>query len=261
MLMDGEGLGHTTASSASLPTAVTRTYARADLILLVDSAKQPMLAAPVAALRDVAGNGYDGRLAILFTHFDLMAHDNVANKKAARAHVLRSIDNAVAGLEQPLGSTTARALRRNIRGRIFFAAGINETVEKLPAWKHLNVREFTRFLELCREVILPPPGTRVVPIYDSANLVLCVARATAQFQQSWQSRLGIANRPNERQEHWTRIRALARRLGLVGRERVLHSQARRGSPAGAHGSCRRLHRESPGMGTASGDGRGSGSSC
>ena len=216
VLMDGEGLGHTTASSASLPTTVTRAYARADLILLVDSAKQPMLAAPVAALRDVASNGYDGRLAVLFTHFDLMAHDNVANKKAARAHVLGSIDNAVAGLEQPLGSTTARALGRNLRGRIFFAAGINETVEKLPAWKRLNVSEFTRFLELCREVILPPPGTRVVPIYDSANLVLCVTRATAQFQQSWQSRLGIANRPNERQEHWTRIRALARRLGLWG---------------------------------------------
>ena len=216
VLMDGKGLGHTTSTSASLPTTVTRAYSRADLILLVDSAKQPMLAAPVAALRDVARNGYDGRLAILFTHFDLMARDNVDNKKAARAHVCRSIDNAVAGLEQPLGSTTARALGRNIRERIFFAAGIHEPIGKLPEWKALNVRETTRFLTLCREVITPPPGTRVVPIYDTANLVLCVTRATARFQQSWQTRLGIADRSNERPEHWTRIRALARRLGLWG---------------------------------------------
>ena len=216
VLMDGEGLGHTTASSASLPTAVTKAYPRADLILLVDSAKQPMLAAPVAALRDVASNGYDGRLAILFTHFDLMARDNVANKKAARNHVRRSIDNAVAGLEQPLGSTTARALHRNIRSRIFFAAGIHEPVEKRTEWKPLNVSEFTRFLALCREVITAPPGARVAPIYDSANLVLCVERATAKFQQAWQGRLGIVHRSDERPEHWTRIRALARRLGLWG---------------------------------------------
>ena len=216
VLMDGKGLGHTTATSASLPTTVTRAYARADLILLVDSAKQPMLAAPVAALRDVASNGYDGRLAILFTHFDLMARDNVDNKKAARAYVRRSIDNAVAGLEQPLGSTTARALGRNVRERVFFAAGIHRPIGKLPEWKALNVREITRFLTLCRQVITPPPGTRVLPIYDTANLVLCVTRATGRFQQSWQSRLGITNRSNERPEHWTRVRALARRLGLWG---------------------------------------------
>ena len=216
VLMDGKGLGHTTATSTSLPTTVTRAYTRADLILLVDSAKQPMLAAPVAALRDVASNGYDGRLAILFTHFDLMARDNLDNKRAARAYVRRSIGNAVAGLEQPLGSTTARALGRNIRERVFFAAGIHEPIAKLPEWKALNVKEITRFLTLCREVITPPPGTRVVPIYDTANLVLCVTRATAQFQQSWQSRLGIASRSNERPEHWTRVRALARRLGLWG---------------------------------------------
>ena len=215
VLMDGEGLGHTTATSASLPTTVTKAYGRADLILLVDSAKQPMLAAPVAALRDVTSNGYDGRLAILFTHFDLMAHDNVVDKKAARAHVIRSIDNAVAGLEQPLGSTTARALRRNIRERIFFAAGINKPFEKLPAWQKLNTSQMARFLALCQDIITPPAGTHVTPIYDSANLVLCVTRATAQFQQSWQSRLGIARR-DERKEHWTRVRALARRLGLWG---------------------------------------------
>ena len=216
VLMDGEGLGHTTGSSASLPTTVTKAYPRADLILLVDSAKQPMLAAPVAALRDVTSNGYDGRLAILFTHFDLMAHDNVANKRAARAHVRRSIDNAVTGLEQPLGSTTARALRRNIRDRVFFAAGIHAPVTKLTEWKKLNVSEFKRFLALCREVITPPLGTHVVPIYDSANLVLCVARATGQFQQAWEGRLGIVRRSDELPEHWTRIRALARRLGLWG---------------------------------------------
>lgn len=216
VLMDGEGLGHTTASSASLPSAITKAYPRADLILLVDSAKQPMLAAPVAALRDVASNGYDGRLAVLFTHFDLMARDNVANKKAARDHVMRSIDNAVVGLEQPLGSTTARALHRNIRDRVFFAAGIHEPVSDLAQWEKLNVSEMRRFLALCREVIAPPPGTPVVPVYDSANLVLCVARATAQFQQAWEARLGIARRSDERPEHWTRVRALTRRLGLWG---------------------------------------------
>ena len=123
------------------------------------------------------------------------------------------------------------------------------------------MQEITRFLTLCREVITLPPGTRVGPIYDTANLVLCVTRATGRFQQSWESRLGIANRSNERPEHWTRVRALARRLGLWGKNE--YSTLRPVADLGREltEGRRRLHRKPAGVGAAVGDGGGQGASC
>src|SRR5690606_18449472 len=48
VLLDGEGLGHTPKSSAAVSTSVSRRIESADAVLLVDSATQPMQAAPVA---------------------------------------------------------------------------------------------------------------------------------------------------------------------------------------------------------------------
>jgi len=46
VLMDGEGLGHSPDTTASISTRITDLYEKADAIVLVDSASQPMQAAP-----------------------------------------------------------------------------------------------------------------------------------------------------------------------------------------------------------------------
>lgn len=56
VLLDGQGFGHTAESVSSVSTRVTKRFADVDLILLVDSAQQPMQAAPLALLR-AAGSG------------------------------------------------------------------------------------------------------------------------------------------------------------------------------------------------------------
>ncbi len=98
VLLDGEGLGHTSETSASLPTSVTSKYALADTILLVDNAKQPMLAAPSAVIRSVAATGHDSKPGIVFTHFDQVKGDNLRGVAAKRTHVQNSLDNALLGL-------------------------------------------------------------------------------------------------------------------------------------------------------------------
>ena len=56
VLMDGEGLNHGVSANQSLSTRITKRYQEADVILLVDNAQQPMLAAPNAALESIAAN-------------------------------------------------------------------------------------------------------------------------------------------------------------------------------------------------------------
>src|SRR5713101_5881881 len=51
------GGGHTPNSAASVPTAITRRFETVDAVVLVDSAKQPMQAAPVAVMRALVSSG------------------------------------------------------------------------------------------------------------------------------------------------------------------------------------------------------------
>ena len=61
VLIDGEGIGHAPDSTASVSTHYTSRYGSVDVILLVDNAKQPMLAAPISVLRSVATGGHQAK--------------------------------------------------------------------------------------------------------------------------------------------------------------------------------------------------------
>ena len=52
VLLDGQGIGHTADTTASISTSVTRRFQVADAIVLVDNAAQPMQAGSAAVLSD-----------------------------------------------------------------------------------------------------------------------------------------------------------------------------------------------------------------
>ncbi len=201
-LLDGEGLGHTPDSATSLPTAVTKRYELADLILLVDTAIQPMIAGPQAVLRSAAASGHDAKLAIVFTHFDLVAGDNLPTSAMKMNHVRASLENAINSIDAVIGAGTARSLRRHLEGRVFFVGGIDQRVGDE---KRMTRQQLESLLGLLEKVAVEEVGTRAVPTYDLANLVLGSTVATMKFHEAWNSRLPA--------EHWTRIKALTRRLG------------------------------------------------
>jgi energy-coupling factor transporter ATP-binding protein EcfA2 len=70
VFLDGQGLGHTAESVASVSTRITKRFGNVDVILLVDSAQQPMQAAPLALLRAAGSAGYANKIAVAFSHFD-----------------------------------------------------------------------------------------------------------------------------------------------------------------------------------------------
>ena len=128
VLLDGEGLGHTFGSVSSVPTKLTKRFADVDLILLVDSAQQPMQAAPLALLVAAGSAGYADKIALAFSHFDLVKGDNLRTTSQKRAHVLASISNAVGGLRQLLGAPVAAALERRLEERVFLFGALDREV-------------------------------------------------------------------------------------------------------------------------------------
>jgi hypothetical protein len=207
VLMDGQGIGHTADGTASLSTSVTRRFRMADAIVLVDNAAQPMQAAPCAVLRSVVSSGHESKLILAFTHFDEVKGDNLASRAARKDHVIGSFENAVHAVGKELGREAEAALRRLTPEKIVFLAGVQDRLDPCGRGDvKFTVGELQRLLKVIEDTITPAGPVNYKPFYHVANLVLAVERATESFQ----SREEMVVLP----EHWTRIKALTRRLGM-----------------------------------------------
>jgi hypothetical protein len=60
--------------------------------------------------------------------------------------------------------------------------------------------------------ITPPPLPDAKPSYDPSGLGFAVQRAADSFQRTWKFRLGFASSAEISKEHWTRVKALNRRI-------------------------------------------------
>ena len=209
VLLDGQGLGHTPESSSSVTTHITRRYRDVDVILLVDSAQNPMQAAPLAVLQSVASSGHNGKLLIAFTHFDQVTGDNLPDFEDKRNHVLASFANAVSSLKDTLGTPAIRALERDLDDRCFMLGGLHIATNKLPGGV---IKEMNRLLGFFERAIQPPPPLEAGPVYDITGLLFAVQAAANDFQCPWNARLGLDSHEGVPREHWTRVKALNRRI-------------------------------------------------
>lgn len=215
VLMDGEGLGHTSESVSSISTGTTKRYQEVDVILLVDNAAQPMQAAPSAVLRNLVSSGHESKLVICFTHFDEVKGDNLPNTASKKSHVLSSLDGAIGGVGKVLGRGAENALKKFTSDRAFFLSNIQEPLKPKA---RLTRSEFNKMLECIVLTAAPSTPSEATPIYDVANLVLSVQKALQDFHQPWKARLGIESHPDISRQHWARIKALSRRLGVLGED-------------------------------------------
>jgi hypothetical protein len=213
VIMDGEGLGHTPDSSASVSTNITQRLRDLDAVILVDNAEQPMQAAPQALLRMLASSGHERKLIVCFTHFDSVKGDNLPDIAARKQHVYRSLQSAISSIRDTLGRSAESALNRVVEARTFFLSKIQSPIEEK---NRLTLAELRRLLLTMREMIKPPPPTSVIPVYDKANLILSLPPAMVSFRDPWRARLNLPSRAAISAEHWTRIKALSRRFAELG---------------------------------------------
>jgi hypothetical protein len=209
VLLDGQGLGHTPDSSASVTTHITRRFGDVDVILLVDNAQQPMQAASLAVLRAVASSGHYQKLAIAFTHFDQVKGLNLPGYAEKRGHVMASVVNGLKNLSEVLGAPIVKAIERVLDRHCFMLGALQEVNLKLPGGV---IKELVRMLGFFEKAIEPPPQAEARPVYDTTGLLFAVQAAASDFQRPWAARLGIASYNGIAREHWTRIKALNRRI-------------------------------------------------
>ena len=211
VLLDGEGLGHTARSASSISTRITQKYAEVDLILLVDSAQQPMQAAPLQLLRSVGSSGYGHKLAIAFTHFDLVRGANLGELDQKKTHVLGSVSNGMTSIREALGTQVAAALERQIESKVFFLGALDRENRRIPDGVAL---EMTRLVELMEEAGKRMEPEVASPTYSFEELALALRDAVENFRTPWRGLLGLEYQAGAPKEHWARIKALARRVAF-----------------------------------------------
>ena len=182
------------------------------MILLADNAAQPMQAAPNAVLRTLVASGHESKLAIAFTHFDKVKGDNLPDTKARTNHVIGSFFNAVHAIGKTSGQEAEQALKRLHPGRIFFLSNIQE---QLPDGAQFTRKQFSLLLDLMAAAIEPPAPIVFHPVYDVANLVLAIQKASQNFHDRWRGVLGLDVRSGVSPEHWAKVKALTRRIGVM----------------------------------------------
>ncbi|MFG2990529.1 hypothetical protein ACGFZK_14780 [Streptomyces sp. NPDC048257] len=213
VLIDVEGLGHTPKSVASVSTDLAKRIDEVDAILVVDNATAPMQAAPVAALKAVAVSGNSGKLHFLFTHFDHMQADNLPRFSDRRRHVLASVENVLNAMGKELGPIGERALRTQLERHCYFVGGMHKSLDAGGREGKRTIGQMRSLsADLSADEAAPDTGP-ARPAFDRMNLSLAVSAATRNFHARWRGLLGLTYNPDAPKQHWTRVKALARRLG------------------------------------------------
>jgi hypothetical protein len=222
VLIDGEGLGHTTATVTSISTRISDLFKEVDVIVLVDHAKSPMQAAAHAVLETVVNSGHTGKLFVSFTHFEEVRGDNFADRSAREEHVKNSLDQALLQIGKKIGQRDKYILKRSLERRVFFLslAPVKSPPQEDPISSEAieTQGELRRMLAAIEAIEIPPPPEGLQPIYSESKLFSFIQKAVKAFRTRWRALMAISRLSNVSPEPWSRIKALSRRVSERGEE-------------------------------------------
>lgn len=210
VIVDGEGLGHTAQTATSVRSEITSRFPQTDVILLVDNAEQPMLAAPQELVKAVGSSGYADKLAFAFTHFESVTGADLYTDEDRKDRVRLPGEDAVAAMQNIVGDDVADALLGRFESYTFFLENMDRPTDRLPS---SSIAELRRLLDTIEEAAHPEMRKAVARIQlSSRDLDMAIGDAVRQFHEPWQGRLGITRLPKYPKEHWTRVKALTARV-------------------------------------------------
>ena len=91
--------------------------------------------------------------------------------------------------------------------------GVDRALGDLPPRAARYMQEqLVGLVTLFAKAISPPLAPVACPVYDPTGISFAVHEAVTNFSGPWLAKLGISHYDGVRREHWTRIRALDRRI-------------------------------------------------
>ncbi|MCP3776645.1 hypothetical protein NLX71_25725 [Paenibacillus sp. MZ04-78.2] len=211
VLVDGEGVGHDSSITTSLPIDVAEKFNKIDVILLVDNSVQPMLDIPKVIIHDTTFRGHQDKLIVTYTRFEDVNGPNLLDEEDRRDHVLSIQNSAIDSLldTHNMNPKVVRQLKDSLSEKAIFLSNTNDL--KNPP--NELIEEMQKLIKTCLAVAKPhiPKGLIPIPSYEYDRLILVISETTSIFMQKWLSLLGIKTSQFPKQ-HWSRIKALTNRF-------------------------------------------------
>jgi hypothetical protein len=150
----------------------------------------------------------------VFTHFDQVQGPNLPSFTAREEHVLASVENVLKSIGEDLGPAAERVLRRRLDRARFFVGAIQAPLDATITTRigRRSIQQLDNLLAVLAHPELAIDAGHSRPVFDRMNLSLAVAEAAKDFHARWRGLLGLDANAEVRKEHWTRIKALSRRL-------------------------------------------------
>jgi hypothetical protein len=209
ILIDGEGLGHTPKSSYSLPPKTIKKIGECDAIMLVDNAQNPMLAAPTTVIKTSAFSGHYKKLFLCFTHFDQVKGPNLPDFNTKKNHIFGSVDNLLESLKAEHGNDVKKYLSKHLDKYSYYLGFLDLDINQGSKFGfRKSTEQIDRLIRDLQTITIAPDINIVQPKYQASNLNFKIQEASVEFHKLWEDRLFGSSK-----EHYTRIKALARRHG------------------------------------------------
>jgi GTPase Era involved in 16S rRNA processing len=206
VLFDTEGVGHKASATADLPDHVVSMLSAADVLLVIESAKNAMTnLATGKMLEAIVNAGQTQKLAVVFTHMDVVGGENLRGS-AKFAHIFGGVRNVVENqVSKTVSSDASRYLLGHLEKSTFFLGKL-DSYEARPARLELN-----KLLERLMEAQPPIFKPVAFPGYSSDKLAFAIQDAASVFREQWRVILGFKPHPDVTESHWQTIKALSRR--------------------------------------------------
>ena len=209
---DGIGFGHAT-KSAAIPTSVMDRCVAADIILLVDGASNPLMENTKMALKSLIEHGFADRIIFGFTKMDLVTGANYRNSADKKDSIKRLVQSYLLELRKQENVVLSDTEVNEILKHCTFFSRLDRT-----ELSKVSIRGFSELKTITDEIVRQKISTEDVHFeYEALKLYYYLKESTLKFRKVWAERTGYSSITNNT-ERWSRIRALARRLGLLGQE-------------------------------------------
>ncbi|WP_017416237.1 hypothetical protein [Clostridium tunisiense] len=216
VLIDGVGLGHKTTST-SISTDITSRFAELDTIILVDNATSPIMENSKIAIKTIIDSGNGSKLAICFTHMDLVKGDNFISGEDKVKHVTSSLTSYITSLREQEPPVIAANIENKIVNNCFYLWNLHDKI------KSSTQKQIMRLVESIEKSKISNITVKDVTLhYDILMLYPYIQNAIKGFRNEWDVKLGIPMRSSNT-EHWTRIKALSRRLAYFDQDHYNNS--------------------------------------
>ncbi|PHV69741.1 hypothetical protein CS063_14180 [Sporanaerobium hydrogeniformans] len=220
MFIDSVGLGHAinTNSIPTVPTVLTSKFKECEKILLVDNAKQALLASCQKAIETIISSGNIKKLIICNTHMDQVKGQNMRSKNEKIAYInsalkvylnkLKESSNVLS--DEEIGELVDRTIYIWGLNKKNIGEYSNEQIQNLlGGLVSATIKEQEQY-----DIKETSSNTKEIQ-YDAGEIVNSITKAVKEFRDKWDLILGIPYK-TYRAEHWTRIKALSRRLAYWG---------------------------------------------